>query len=96
MTPIDAIAGYADTRWLAAPSPLAADSFGAQLMSGMQHVDRALRAAEAAGTAFALDDAQPPHQVVLALEDARFKLQFALNVRSRLVEGYQELMRMQL
>ncbi|MBN3818877.1 flagellar hook-basal body complex protein FliE [Paraburkholderia sp. Se-20369] len=96
MTPIDAIARYADTPWPAAPFPLAADSFGAQLMSGMRNVDQALRAAEAASTALALGDEQPPHQVVLALEDARFKLQFALNVRTRLVEGYQELMRMQL
>jgi flagellar hook-basal body complex protein FliE len=96
MTSIDAIAGPLETRWPAALSPLATDSFGAQLMSGVQDVNRALRAAEAASTAFALGDGQPPHQVVLALEDARFKLQFALSVRTRLVEGYQELMRMQL
>ncbi|HEF5875117.1 TPA: flagellar hook-basal body complex protein FliE [Burkholderia cenocepacia] len=96
MTPIDAIAWPMDARSPAVSSPLATDSFVTQLMSGMQHVDRALRAAEAASTAFALGDEQPPHQVVLALEDARFKLQFALNVRTRLVEGYQELMRMQL
>ncbi|MCA8254342.1 flagellar hook-basal body complex protein FliE [Burkholderia sp. AU31652] len=96
MTPIEAIAEYANTPWTTAPSPLAVDSFGMQLMSGVQNVDRALHAAEAASTAIALGDEQPPHQVVLALEDARFKLQLALNVRTRLVEGYQELMRMQL
>ncbi|MFP3500999.1 flagellar hook-basal body complex protein FliE [Burkholderia sp. SIMBA_062] len=96
MTPVDAIAEYAATPWPAAPAPIAADSFGTLMMSGMQNLDRTLRAAEAAGTAFALGDERPPHQVVLALEDARLKLQFALNVRTRLVEGYQELMRMQL
>lgn len=96
MTPIEAIAEYANTPWPATPSPLAVGSFGIHLMSGLQNVDRALRAAEAASTAIALGDEQPPHRVVLALEDARFKLQLALNVRTRLVEGYQELMRMQL
>ncbi|KVT78321.1 flagellar hook-basal body complex protein FliE [Burkholderia ubonensis] len=96
MTPVDAIAGYAAEPPLASPSPFVADSFGALLMDGMRNVDHSLRTAEAASTAFALGDDRPPHQVVLALEDARLKLQFALNVRARLVEGYQELMRMQL
>ncbi len=96
MTPVDAISGYAAEPRLADPSAFAPDSFATLLMDGMQHVDRALRTAEAASVAFALDGDRPPHQVVLALEDARLKLQFALNVRARLVEGYQELMRMQL
>ncbi|WP_338638597.1 flagellar hook-basal body complex protein FliE [Burkholderia pyrrocinia] len=96
MTPVDAIAEYAAEPRLAEPSPLTADGFETLLMDGVRNVDRALRTAEAAGAAFALGDDQPPHQVVLALEDARLKLQFALNVRARLVEGYQELMRMQL
>ncbi|WP_217590755.1 flagellar hook-basal body complex protein FliE [Burkholderia sp. GbtcB21] len=96
MTPVDAIAEYTAEAPLAGLFALATNGFETLLMDGVRNVDRALRTAEAAGAAFALGDDRPPHQVVLALEDARLKLQFALNVRARLVEGYQELMRMQL
>ena len=66
------------------------------LTSSVTRVDRALVGAEQAVADFALDGSAPPHQVVMALEDARMSLQFALQVRARLVEGYQELTRMQL
>jgi flagellar hook-basal body complex protein FliE len=71
-------------------------SFGGMLLSGVQQVDTSVTAANNAVMDFALGKDVPPHQVVMALEDARLSLQFALQVRSRLVEGYQELMRMQL
>ncbi|SDI72463.1 flagellar hook-basal body complex protein FliE [Paraburkholderia phenazinium] len=70
--------------------------FGEMLVSGAQQVDTSVAAANSAVLDFALGKAVPPHQVMMALEDARLSLQFALQVRSRLVEGYQELMRMQL
>ncbi|WP_175693022.1 flagellar hook-basal body complex protein FliE [Burkholderia ambifaria] len=70
--------------------------FAEWLVGEATHVDRALAGAENAVADFALNGSAPPHQVVMALEEARMSLQFALQVRSRLVEGYQELMRMQL
>lgn len=76
------------------PSP--GGSFASMLVSGVTHVDDALKAADSAVARFTLDGNAPPHQVMLALEEARLELQFALQVRSRLVEGYQELMRMQI
>jgi flagellar hook-basal body complex protein FliE len=66
------------------------------LVGGVTNVDHAMQAANAAVADFARGNDVPPHQVMLALEDARLQLQFALQVRARLVEGYQELMRMQL
>ncbi|SAK75850.1 flagellar hook-basal body complex subunit FliE [Caballeronia pedi] len=71
-------------------------SFSTLLVDGAEHVDEAVRTSNAAVAAFALNADVPPHQVMLALEDARLQLQFALQVRSKLVEGYQELMRMQI
>ncbi|RZF29084.1 hypothetical protein EVC45_14840 [Paraburkholderia sp. UYCP14C] len=62
--------------------------FGALLVDGLQSVDTQLSTANAAVTDFALGADLPPHQVVMALEQARMSLQFALQVRSRLVEGY--------
>ncbi|SAL10702.1 flagellar hook-basal body complex protein FliE [Caballeronia telluris] len=70
--------------------------FGGLLMRGVEGVDHAVQASEAAVTGFAIGDDMPPHQVMLALEDARLQLQFALQVRAKIVEGYQELMRMQI
>ncbi|WP_208455879.1 flagellar hook-basal body complex protein FliE [Burkholderia gladioli] len=70
--------------------------FADWLVDGATQVDRSAALADDAVARFALDGSVPPHQVMLSLEEARLSLQFALQVRSRLVEGYQELMRMQL
>ena len=45
---------------------------------------------------FALDDSIPIHQVTIALEEARMAVELAMQVRTRLVEGYREIMNMQL
>ena len=47
-------------------------------------------------TRFALDDSVPVHQVTVALEEARLSVELAMQVRARLVEGYRELMNLQL
>lgn len=101
---LDAIAALMSAQTATAAVPAAApqalpptgQSFGSMLLSGVMHTDASIQAAERAVEAFALGGQTPPHQVMLALEEARMSLQFALQVRSRLVEGYQELMRMQL
>ena len=41
------------------------------------------------------DDTVPLHELMISLESARLQLQLAVEVRNRLVEGYQELSRMQ-
>jgi flagellar hook-basal body complex protein FliE len=70
-------------------------SFGTWLTQGIEGVNRALIDADAALVRAAVDGTQPPHQVMLALEDARISFHLALQVRNRVLEGYQELMRMQ-
>ena len=57
---------------------------------------RALGMADAMAQAFVLNDSIPPHQVIFALEQSQLALQMMLQVRNRLVEGYQDIMRMQL
>ncbi|MEZ0604630.1 flagellar hook-basal body complex protein FliE [Paraburkholderia sp. IW21] len=97
VTEIGAIQGASSAQASTlAPVRNASESFGSMLMGGVMNVDHAVQSANAAVAGFALGNELPPHQVMLALEDARLQLQFALQVRSRLVEGYQELMRMQL
>lgn len=71
-------------------------SFSQMLLNGIDHVDQKLVHADAMAKAFALDDSIPLHQVTFALEEARLSLELMLQVRSRLVEGYQQIMGMQL
>lgn len=96
---ISAIESYA-TPAIAQSMNIAASpsgtSFGAMLMNGVMRSDASLQQAGKAVADFAAGGATPPHQVMLALEDARMSLELAMQIRARLVEGYQELMRMQL
>jgi len=80
---------------LAAGAPGGA-SFAQMIGSGVGQVNRDLVQADAMVSAFALDDSVPLHRVTLALEQARLSFELMMQVRSRLVEGYQEIMRMQL
>jgi flagellar hook-basal body complex protein FliE len=71
-------------------------SFGNMLLDGVNAVSDKAASADKMVRAFALDDSIPVHQVTFALEQARLSLELMLQVRSRIVEGYQQLMGMQL
>lgn len=96
---VSAIEGYAPAA-ISQHTTLAAQpsngSFGNMLMESVMRTDASLQQAGKAVADFAAGGTAPPHQVMLALEDARMSLELALQIRARLVEGYQELMRMQL
>lgn len=79
---------------VAPPPP--AQGFGALLLSGLHALDAKLDAADALVRSFAVDDSIPVHQVTMALEEARLSVELAMQVRARLVEGYRDLMNMQL
>lgn len=70
--------------------------FANLLVDGLDKVEQKLAAADEAVKAFAIDDSIPVHQVTWALEEARLSVELAMQVRTRLLEGYQELLRMQL
>ena len=80
----------------AMPTRAPAVSFEQLLTGGIEAVDQKLQAADGMAAAFAVDDSIPLHQVMFAMEDARLAFELMLQVRARLVEGYQEIMRMQL
>ena len=98
--PIDAVAVVAPTdpavTGIVAPPRAQGSSFEQILLGGLEKVDADIQAAEVAVNAFAADDSFPVHQVMFALAKAQLSLELMLQVRSRLVEGYQEIMRMQL
>ena len=71
-------------------------SFGQILAEGMRHVEGKVADADKLVRRFAIDDSVPLHQVTYALEEARLAVELAMQVRTRLVESYRELMNMQL
>lgn len=103
IAPIEALGaiGGADPALAAGPlqAPAAAagtGSFSQMLMSGVDTVNQKLLDAEALSAAFSVDDSVPLHRVTFALEEARLSFELMLQVRSRLLEGYQDIMRMSL
>lgn len=71
-------------------------SFGQMLSQGVEQVNTELLQAEAVTRAFATGEDIPIHQVTYAIEHARLSFELLSQVRTRLVEGYQELLRMQI
>lgn len=77
------------------PQPAAGD-FSILVTEGLAKMDAKVAHADQMVTRFALDDSVPVHQVTIALEEARLSVEMAMQVRQRFVEGYRELMNMQL
>lgn len=55
-----------------------------------------LNSVEDMSSAVALGENISTHELVIAFEKAQLQLQFAIQVRNKLLESYQEIMRMQL
>jgi flagellar hook-basal body complex protein FliE len=70
-------------------------SFTRMVMDGLGQTNDRLQEADRLTRAFALGEDIPVHQVTFALEQARLSFELVSQVRSRLVESYQELLRMQ-
>ncbi len=87
---IEGLPNIAQTR-----APAGAD-FQSVLMAGLKNVDGKISTANDLVRQFAIDDSVPVHQVTMALEEARMAMELTMQVRARLVEGYRELMNMQL
>jgi flagellar hook-basal body complex protein FliE len=88
--PLDPIAQIAQ------PRSVQATSFSQMLLQGVDAANQKVIDANQAVRAFTLDDSVPVHQVTFALSQAQLSMQLMLQVRNRAVEGYQQLMNMQL
>ncbi|RDI99319.1 flagellar hook-basal body complex protein FliE [Dyella solisilvae] len=66
------------------------------LGSEVQELNESLNGADAAARSLAAGDGIPVHDVMIAMEHAHLKLQFAVEVRNRLLDAYQNLTNMQL
>jgi flagellar hook-basal body complex protein FliE len=74
----------------------ASTSFAQMLTNGVENVNKKLLDADNMVRAFALDDSIPVHQVMFAVDQAKSSLELALQVRARLLDGYQQILNMQL
>ncbi|HHW15642.1 MAG TPA: flagellar hook-basal body complex protein FliE [Firmicutes bacterium] len=69
-------------------------SFGEVLRQALGQVNSALQEGDAAAIRLATGEAPNLHEVVLATERANLALQFTMAIRNKLLEAYNELMRM--
>jgi flagellar hook-basal body complex protein FliE len=97
---IGAVTGVTDNQVALPPATQATaaprTSFAQMISDGIDTVNQRAADADAQVKAFILDDSIPPHRVIYALEKSQMSLQMMLQVRNRLVEDYQDIMRMQL
>jgi flagellar hook-basal body complex protein FliE len=77
-----------------APSA-AAPEFGAWLSQAVGRVNQDVAKADQALQMLATGQADSLHQVMIALEEARIGVQLLVQVRNRLLDAYQEVLRMQ-
>lgn len=95
---VSAGAGVGATAAAAAPAATRAEGsdFASMLSGQLGGVDEALKASDAQLRTLAAGKADAPHDVMIAMEEARMQLMLVVEVRNRVVEAYQELVRMQL
>jgi flagellar hook-basal body complex protein FliE len=78
-----------------APAGNAAGGFGQALTDAISGISESQNAADDASVRMAAGDPIDLHEVMLARETASLQFQLAVQVRNKLVEAYQEVMRMQ-
>lgn len=71
-------------------------SFWEMFRVGLEAVEVKVDRSDELVRQFALGGDIPVHQVMIALEEARLAVELAVQVRSRLVEGYRTIMNMQM
>jgi flagellar hook-basal body complex protein FliE len=70
--------------------------FGRLVTEGLQAVDRQLATSQSDLQALALGETRNLHEVMVRLEESRIAFQVVLQARNRVLEAYQDVMRMQL
>jgi flagellar hook-basal body complex protein FliE len=92
---VDPVAFLPPVREIQAEAAPAAVDFGPWLARSLGRVNQDLVHADEAVRGLAAGETENLHQVMIALEEARVSLQLAVQVRNRLLDAYQEVLRMQ-
>lgn len=80
---------------LPSPGQSGASGFGSALQDAVNKVDDAQKAADGQIEAFVAGEQENLHEVMIAMNEAKLSFQLMTEVRNRMLETYQELMRMQ-
>ncbi len=73
-----------------------AESFNSYLKGAIDEINTLQRDADAATRAMATGDVSDIHRAVIAGEKATLAMQLVIEVRNKVIEAYQEIMRMQI
>lgn len=84
------------TAWQPAKAKQADTQFATWLTQEMQQLNQQINGAEQQLRQLAVGEAKSIHQVMMSLEKAKLEFQFALQVRNKIVEAYQDIMRTQI
>jgi flagellar hook-basal body complex protein FliE len=78
------------------PGVSAPGGFGELFNQGLAQVNASLMASQIDMQRLAAGDVQNLHQVMIRLEESKLSFQLMLQVRNRLLEAYQDVMKMQI
>lgn len=97
LAPLQAIQvpGASAGSQIAGSSSTAHSAFGAMVSQGLGEVNNQLLAGQSALQELAVGKVQNLHQVMMQLEETRLSFQLVMQVRNRLLEAYQDVMKMQ-
>jgi len=71
-------------------------SFGVSIREAVEQVNNLQTEANSLAEKFAVGDPVDTHEVMLAMQKASLALQLSVQVRNKVIEAYQEIMRMQI
>ena len=94
LPPVGATEALAPTQ-LGAGTAVEGPGFGQLFATGLESINKQLVSSQTELQSLAAGDAQNLHQVMIRLEETRLSFQLAVQVRNRLLEAYQDVMRMQ-
>jgi len=78
-----------------APTEQTGQSFGQTIKEALSGVNKLQTNADDVAARFAQGDAVEIHQAMIEMQKASTALQFTIQVRNKIIEAYQEIMRMQ-
>lgn len=76
-------------------SKSSADSFGGMIKDAISDVNKLQTNADQLAAKLAVGDPVDIHQAMIAMQKASTALQFTVQVRNKVIEAYQEIMKMQ-
>lgn len=95
INPIGGVAAQA-TSTTTSVQPSEGGSFGSKIKNAISEVNNLQGEADTIANKLASGDAVEIHQAMIAMQKASTALQFTIQVRNKVIEAYQEIMRMQL